>query len=73
MLPEFVLDEFRVLPHRDIKTGIPHAGVRFYEHRPCGVDLTARDVKEANWCPNCAAVINKAARRRGQAAIAEAA
>lgn len=72
MLTDFVLDKFRVLPHRDIKSGQHHAGVQFYEHTPCGMNLTARDVKEANWCPHCAAIINKAAHRRGQALIAAA-
>jgi hypothetical protein len=73
-------DTYRVLPHRDVldctmysaATGRPidHYG---YEHVPCGMSLTRRDVVEANWCPHCATVINKAARRRGRAAIAEAA
>lgn len=72
MLSDFVIDEFQVLPCRDIKAGQPHAGIRFYEHRPCGMYLTDRDVKEANWCPYCATIINKAARRRGQVAIAKA-
>lgn len=70
-------DTYRVLPHRDVldctmystATGEP-IGKISYEHVPCGQDLTEVDVKEANWCPHCAAVINKAARRRGQAAIA---
>lgn len=67
-------DTFRVLPHRDIRAllGPPRAigRAQLYEHGPCSMTLSQRDVKEANWCPYCTAIINKAARRRGQAAIA---
>jgi hypothetical protein len=58
-------DTYRVLPHRSIRV----VGDE-YEHH-CGMTLTERDVKEANWCPHCAVVINKAAERRGRAHIAE--
>jgi hypothetical protein len=69
-------DPYGVLPHRDILGNFHEdftepGTVLTYEHRPCGMTLTARDVKEANWCPHCATIINKAARRRGQRAIAE--
>lgn len=64
-------DAYRVLPHRDVDVNCKFAGAApTYEHRPCGMPLKESDVKEANWCPHCAAVINKAARRRGQGAIA---
>lgn len=66
-------DPCRVLPHRDVldctlylaKTGRPVA-VYEYEHVPCGMRLSRADVVEANWCGHCAAVINKAAQRRGE-------
>ena len=49
-----MFDTYRVLPHRDIYVRYAAAGdTSKYEH------------KEANWCPHCAATINKAARRRG--------
>jgi hypothetical protein len=57
-------DMHRVLPHRDIKSWRPLTGPRYYTHRPCGMDLTPRQVKGENWCPFCAATINKAAMRR---------
>lgn len=57
-------DDFRVLPHRDI-TYSRQSG-RLYTHKPCTMDLDEADVKEANWCPHCAAVINKAAERRAR-------
>jgi hypothetical protein len=67
-------DTYRVLPHRDVldctmystATGQP-IGDYDYEHVPCGMPLTRRDVVEANWCHHCAKTINKAAQRRGQA------
>ncbi len=63
-----MIDEFRVLPHRDVLTTYSRAaGERIYEHRPCGLYLSGGDV-EANWCPNCEAVINKAAYKREKAA-----
>ena len=62
-------DTYRVLPHRDVldctATGLPVGGYD-YEHVPCGRPLTRADVVEANWCPHCAAIINKAARKRGR-------
>jgi hypothetical protein len=32
------------------------------------MSLTRGDVVDANWCPHCAATINKAAAARGKAA-----
>jgi len=56
-------DTYRVLPHRDVIVD-----TEGYAHRPCGLPLTERDVKEANWCPHCGATINKAAKRRAEVA-----
>ena len=63
-------DTYRVLPHRDIEVVSVWQAPSVYFHKLCGMTLTEGDVKDANWCPYCAAIINKAARRRGQAAIA---
>jgi hypothetical protein len=52
-------------------TGEP-VGDYDYEHVPCGMSLK-REIVETNWCPHCAAVINKAAQKRGQAAIRDSA
>ncbi len=63
-------DIYRVLPHRDVlvQVGTDNVfGSRRYTHRPCGMLLKEGDVKDANWCPFCAATINKAAARRGRA------
>ncbi len=60
-------DKYRVLPHRDLTPvyrgpgNLPVA----YDHKPCGMTLNERDVKDANWCPHCATHINKSAMRRG--------
>ncbi len=76
-MPQVYEDTYRVLPRRDIldrtmystATGEP-IGLYDYEHVPCGMALTRRDVVEANWCPYCPEIISKAAFRRGQAQIA---
>jgi hypothetical protein len=67
-------DPYRVLPHRNIVVASSRRlyadGERAcieYWHRPCAMRLSEADVKEANWCHHCAAVINKAAKRRGEA------
>ena len=58
----------RVLPHRNVlDCTLYSVATGDYEHVPCGMPLTRRDVVEANWCAHCAATINKAAQRRGQA------
>jgi len=57
-------DPYRVLPHRDVRWMLLSAERNVYEHKPCGLRLTEADVKDANWCPHCAATINKAARKR---------
>jgi hypothetical protein len=60
-------DRYRVLPHRDVLAVFRWPGDLpvAYEHKPCGMTLSERDVKDANWCPHCAKTINKAAQRRG--------
>jgi hypothetical protein len=67
-----MFDTYRVLPHRDVRfvSRNPDYTPR-YEHRPCSQELTERDVKEANWCPHCPQVINKAAERRARLDRAE--
>ena len=68
-----MIDRYRVLPHRDIAVREAFAGARSkYEHRPCGMPLSERDVKDANWCPHCPGTINKAAAQRGADEIAAA-
>lgn len=66
-------DTYRVLPHRAVldctmyatATGLP-VGKYEYEHVPCGMTLSRRDVVESNWCPYCVEYINQAAKRRGE-------
>ena len=65
-------DPYRVLPHRDVlDCSLYRAdGVVIredYEHAPCGMPLKRADIVDANWCPHCAATINKAAAKRGRA------
>jgi len=68
-----LLDPYRVLPHRDVldctmyscATGAP-LGAQSFEHVPCGMDLKPAHIED-NWCPYCAATINKAAKRRANA------
>lgn len=65
-------DPYRVLPHRDVLDCSMYradgAVIREdYEHVPCGMPLTRRDIVEANWCPHCVGYINKAAKKRGEA------
>ena len=60
-------DIYRVLPHRHVNVTHAFAGAKpNYEHRLCGMPLSEVDVKEANWCPHCAEIINKAAAQRGR-------
>jgi hypothetical protein len=78
-MTEKIEDTYRVLPHRNVldctmyssRTGDP-IGRYDLEHVPCGMSLKPVDI-ESNWCPHCAEVINKAARKRGQAAIRDSA
>jgi hypothetical protein len=63
----YIPDTYKVLPHRDLIDCSGHRLGRYdYEHVPCGMPLTRAQVAEANWCPHCAATINKAAKRRGE-------
>jgi hypothetical protein len=54
-------NKYGTLPHRDV-TGVD---ILSLEHRPCEMPLKVTDI-EANWCPHCAATINKAAKQRGE-------
>jgi len=69
-----MIDRYRVLPHRDLtqKVWSEHGHAPEWEHGPCGMWLSESDVKDANWCPHCAATINKAAAQRGADEIAAA-
>jgi hypothetical protein len=68
-------DPYRVLPHRDVLDcslyGADGAVIREnYEHVPCGMPLTRREIVDDNWCPHCSMgrqTINKAAKRRANA------
>lgn len=60
-------DTYRVLPHRDVR----RLDSDRWEHLPCLSPLTDVDVIEANWCPHCAAVINKAAHARAMRDMAD--
>jgi hypothetical protein len=46
-------DTYRVLPHRDVIVRQVGYNNTKYEHKPCGMPLTERQVKEENWCPHC--------------------